>query len=162
MPSRKSLPEWLSFARLKPALFTGLVLFLFSYGADIALGWFRHPSYGLIFNDLAVGIVGALLLVLYLTTSYENDAYARAKERMILVLELNHHIRRALSLIEESAMVEDREERVRRVDAAIARIDFVLTDLVPTIGSASTPRYELPLSEHKGSEVETVLGLAPK
>lgn len=162
MPSKKSLPEWLSFARLKPALFSGLVLFLFSYGADIALGWFRHPSYALIFNDLAVGIVGALLLVLYLTTSYENDAYARAKERMILVLELNHHIRRALSLIEESAMLEDRDERVRRVDEAIAKIDFVLTDLVPTIGSTNKPRYVLPLEERKGEVVEAVYNVISK
>jgi hypothetical protein len=138
------------------------VLFLFSYGADVALGWFRHPSYSLIFNDLAVGIVGALLLVLYLTTSYENDAYARAKERMILVLELNHHIRRALSLIEESAMLEDRDERVRRVDEAIGRIDFVLTDLVPTIGSANTPRYVLPLCDQSGRRVETALHVVPK
>lgn len=162
MPSKKSLPPWLSFDRLKPALFTGLALFLFSYGADIALGWFRHPAYSLIFNDLAVGIVGALLLVLYLTASNENDAYARAKERMILVLELNHHVRRALSIIEESALIEDREERVRRVDEAIARIDFVLTDLVPTIGTANKPRFELPLSDRKPSEVEVAFSLTQK
>ncbi|HKW89547.1 MAG TPA: hypothetical protein VJN21_12410 [Candidatus Acidoferrales bacterium] len=162
MPSLKSLPHWLSFARLKPALFTGLVLFLFSFGADIAFGWFRHPGYATIVNDLAVGVVGALLLILYLSASYENDAYARAKERMILVLELNHHVRRALSIIEESAMIEDREERVRRVDQAIARIDFVLTDLVPTIGSTKKPRFELPLPGRKPSDVEVALSVTEK
>ena len=153
MPSLKSQPPWLSFARLKPAIFTGLVLFLFSFGADLAVTWFRHPANVWFFNDLAVGIVGALLLVLYLSISYENDAYARAKERMILVLELNHHVRRALSLIEESAMIENREERIRRVDEAIAKIDFVLTDLVPTIGSAKRPRIVLPEHDQKRGEI---------
>lgn len=162
MPSLKSLPPWLSFARLKPALFTGLVLFLFSYGADLAITWFRHPASAWFFNDLAVGIVGALLLVLYLSVSYENDAYARAKERMILVLELNHHVRRALSLIEESAMIENKEERIRRVDEAIARIDFVLTDLVPTIGSAQKPRYVLPERDQSRGEVVELFDPAPK
>ena len=162
MPSMKSLPSWISFARMKPALFTGLVLFLFSFGADIAFDSAHHPRLGAIFNDLAVGIVGALLLVLYLSATYENDAYARAKERMILVLELNHHVRRALSIIEESAMIENREERVRRVDEAIARIDFVLTDLVPTIGTANKPRFELPLSDRKASEVEVAFSVTQK
>lgn len=138
------------------------MLFLFSFGADIAFDSAHHPRLGSIFNDLAVGIVGALLLVLYLSATYENDAYARAKERMILVLELNHHVRRALSIIEESAMIENREERVRRVDEAIARIDFVLTDLVPTIGTASKPRFELPLSDIKASEVEVAFSVTQK
>lgn len=162
MPSQKALPQWLSFARLKPALFTGLVLFLFSYGADLAFTSFGYPANSWLFNDIAVGIVGALLLVLYLSISYENDAYARAKERMILVLELNHHVRRALSLIEESSMIEDREERMRRVDEAIARIDFVLTDLVPTIGSTKAPRFEQPLPDKGTGRTETVLSLSPK
>jgi hypothetical protein len=145
MPSQKSLPHWLSFERMKPVLLTGLVLFVFSYTADVALDWLHVPAKATIFNNLAIGIVGALLLMLYLSASYENEAYSRAKERMILVEELNHHVRRALSRIEESAMLEDRDERIRCVDEAIGQIDVVLTELVPTIGSASSPRYLLPV-----------------
>jgi hypothetical protein len=147
MPSQKSLPHWLSFARMKPVLLTGLTLFLVSYIADLVLDWLHVPAKATIFNNLAIGIVGALLLMLYLSASYENEVYARAKERMILIEELNHHVRRAMSLIEESAMLEDRNERIRRVDQAIGQIDVVLTDLVPTIGTASTPRYLLPLHD---------------
>ncbi|HEV2489929.1 MAG TPA: hypothetical protein VGT03_08985 [Candidatus Acidoferrales bacterium] len=145
MPSQSSLPHWLSFERMKPVLLTGLVLFVFSYIADVAFDWLHVPAKAAIFNNLAIGIVGALLLMLYLSASYENEAYSRAKERMILVEELNHHVRRALSRIEESAMLEDREERIRCVDEAICQIDVVLTELVPTIGSADSPRYLLPV-----------------
>jgi hypothetical protein len=144
MPSRKTIPQWFSFERIKPALIMGLVLFAASFVADITFIWLGASSKARIFNNLAIGIVGALLLAFYLTASYQHQAYLRARERMILIAELNHHVRGALSLIEESSMIDNREERIRRVDEAVNKIDVVLTELVPTIGSASGPRFELP------------------
>jgi Asp-tRNA(Asn)/Glu-tRNA(Gln) amidotransferase A subunit family amidase len=148
MPSLKPLPHWLSFDRVKPALLTGIVLFMVSYVVDVVMDWLHRPTKAVFFNNLAVGIVGAVMLILCLSASYEAQVYARAKERMILIEELNHHIRQALMLIEESAMLENRAERIRRVDEAIAKVDVVLTELVPTVGSATAPRYSLPVETH--------------
>jgi hypothetical protein len=47
-------------------------------------------------------------------------------------------------VIGHAAMLEDKGERLRRIDEAMERIDVVLTDLVPTVGSATGPRYFLP------------------
>jgi hypothetical protein len=148
MPSRNSLPHWLSFDRVKPALLTGIVLFMFSYAINIVMDWLHRPGKAVFFNNLAVGIVGAVMLLLCLSASYEAQMYARAKERMILIEELNHHIRQALMLIEEASMLDDRAERIQKMDEAISRIDVVLTELVPTVGSATAPRYSLPVATH--------------
>jgi hypothetical protein len=148
MPSFRSLPHWLSFDRVKPALLTGIVLFLVSYGMDILMDWLGQPAKAVFFNNLAVGIVGTVMLLLCLSGSYEAQIYARAKERMILIEEMNHHIRQALMLIEEASMLDNRAERIQKMDEAIARIDVVLTELLPTVGSATAPRYSLPVHSH--------------
>lgn len=62
-----------------------------------------------------------------------------AKERMQLIAEMNYRIRGALSLIEQSATLDDRDERLRGVDEAVRRIDVVLTDFLPTAGTAAVP-----------------------
>lgn len=144
MPRRVWLPRWLAFNRTKPAIVFGLVLFVASDTMDLIFYRLGVPPGVVILNDAAIGILGAMLLLFYLSASYESQNFARAKERMILIAELNHHIRSALVAIESSAMLEDRAERLRRVEEATDRIESVLIDLVPTIGSAEKPRYSLP------------------
>lgn len=141
MQLNKPLPRWLSFERMSPALLTGLILFAASFLTDIILDWIGTAGQERIFNHLAIGLVGALLILFFLSASYENQAYARAKEKMHLVAEMNQRIRGALNLIEQSATLDDRNERLRGVDEAVRRIDVVLTDLLPTMGSASEPPH---------------------
>ncbi len=143
MLRRERLTRWLSFERTKPALVTGLVLFLASYAMDLILYRLNMPGAATVLNDVAIGLLGAMLLLFFLSASYEAHDMARAKERINLVAELNHHIRNALTLIGLSATLEDQQERLRLVDEASARIDRVLTELAPTIGSANSPRYFL-------------------
>lgn len=135
----KTLPRWLSFERMSPALLTGLILFAASFFTDIILSWIGTPAQARVFNHLAIGLIGALLILFFLSASYENQVYARAKERMQLVTEMNCRIRGALSLIEQSATLDDRDERLRSVDEAVRRIDVVLTDFLPTAGRAAAP-----------------------
>ena len=139
--SRKwSLPGWLAFDRMKPALVTGLVLFLAGDALDLLLHWWGVPVSPTIFNNVAIGFLGALSLLFYLSASYEHHHFERAKERMELVSEVNRQVREALTAIGQSAMLEDRSERLRRLDEVTDQIDSMLTDLVPSAGSGRHPR----------------------
>lgn len=137
MHLNRTLPRWLSFERMSPALLSGLILFAASFLTDIILSWIGTPGQARVFNHLAIGIIGALLILFFLSASYENQVYARAKERMRLIAEMNYRIRGALSLIEQSATLDDRDERLRGVDEAVRRIDVVLTDFLPSVGTAA-------------------------
>ena len=132
----RNLPDWLAFRRLEAPLLTGLVLFIASYTGDVILEWLGVPLTSTILNNLAIGILGGLTLLFYLSASYEYHNYKRAKEQMAMVTELNRQVREALLDITESAMVEDRAERLMRLDEATERIDQVLTRLVPTTAAS--------------------------
>jgi hypothetical protein len=144
MQTKTTLPRWMAFDRLKPALAVFIALFFASYVMDLILDRLGVSGASTILNDLAIGILGVLLLLFYLSASYENHNMARARERMILVAELNLHVRTSLIAIGNAAMLENKGERLRRIDEAMMQIDVVLTDLVPTVGSATSPRLSLP------------------
>ena len=122
----------------------GFVLSVFSYGLDVLLFWLRIPSAITVLDDLAIGILGAGLALFYMSSVTTNQIYLRAKERVILVAELNYHVRNALSTIRHATSLADPVTRAQEVDEAIEQIDRVLLDLVPTVGSADAPRYSLP------------------
>ena len=70
-----------------------------------------------------------------------DQEFKRAKERIALIAELNNHVRQSLTMIGLSAGLEQRDERLRRIDEAMARIDTVLTDLLPrAAGTGSSTR----------------------
>jgi hypothetical protein len=144
MFSKNLLPLWLTPDRIKPALVTGITLFFVSFGMDMVLSWFGVPAAATILNDVAIGLLGSLLLLFFLYSLNLEQNYRRGKERMTLVAELNHHVRNALVAIQYSASLDDKDERTRRVGEAVERIDRVLMELVPTVASAESPRYFLP------------------
>ena len=132
----RNLPGWLAFRRLEAPLMTGLVLFIASYTGDVILQWRGVSTASTILENLTVGILGGLTLLFYLSASYEYHNYKRAKEQMALISEVNRQVREALMDITGSAMVEDRVERLTRLDEATERIDQVLTQLVPTTAAS--------------------------
>jgi len=144
MNLKTSLPEWVLYEHIKDALVIGFVLSVFSYGLDVLLFWLRIPSAITVLDDLAIGILGAGLALFYMSSVTTNQIYLRAKERVILVAELNYHVRNALSTIRHATSLADPVTRAQEVDEAIEQIDRVLLDLVPTVGSADAPRYSLP------------------
>jgi hypothetical protein len=133
----RNLPGWLAFRRLEAPLLTGLVLFVTSYTGDVILEWRGASTTSTILNNLAIAILGGLTLLFYLSASYEYHNYKRAKEQMALITEVNRQVRDALMEISESAMLEDRAERLMRLDEATDRIDTVLTRLVPTASTVN-------------------------
>ena len=147
----RNLPSWIAFRRLEAPLLTGLVLFISSYLGDVILEWRGVSVTSTILNNLAIGILGGLTLLFYLSASYEYHNYKRAKEQMALVSEVNRQVRETLVDITALAMLEDRTERLARLDEATDRIDQVLTQLVPTVAAANAN------SQEKPAPVRTVL-----
>lgn len=126
---RNRLPSWLAFERVRPAAITGLVLFFASYAMDLLLERVGISGASTLLNDIAIGILGALLLLFYLSASYERAGLARLKERMLLVANLNRQMRETVSAIANSAMIDEREERLRELDRAMVELDAVLANL---------------------------------
>lgn len=110
------------------------------YTLDVFLLWLGIPKAATVFNDLTVGILGALLSLFYMSSVRTNQIYMRAKERMILTAELNSHVRSALTAIRHAASQEDMAKRIQEVDEAVEQIERVLFELVPTVGRAQAPR----------------------
>jgi hypothetical protein len=146
----RNLPDWLAFRRLEAPLLTGLVLFIASYTGDVILEWLGVPLTSTILNNLAIGILGGLTLLFYLSASYEYHNYKRAKEQMALITEVNRQVRETLVDITALAMLEDRAERLALLDEATDRIDHVLTRLVSTTAATASP-------EEKAAPVRPVL-----
>ncbi len=136
----KNLPSWLAFRRLEAPLLTGLVLFIGSYTGDVILQWRGVSTTSTILDNLAIGTLGGLTLLFYLSASYEYHNYKRAKDQMALIGEVNRQVRDALVDITALAMVEDRTERLMRLDEATERIDNVLTQLVPSAAATTSVR----------------------
>jgi glycopeptide antibiotics resistance protein len=130
--------------RVTPAFLVGGALFLFSFGIHFLLLKLGVPAAATVLDDLALAVLGALLFFFYVSAISLNQEYKRAKERIILIAELNHHIREALTVIQCSDTIADENDRAHCVQEAVQRIDWVLTDLVPTIGSAKKPRLYSP------------------
>jgi len=98
------------------------------------------PLFYSVLNDAAIALIAASVLIFYLFSSRTEQIFLRARERMNLTAELNHHLRHVLSDMRGADGVEDREERLRLMDEAIERADRVLIDLVPTVSAERPPR----------------------
>jgi hypothetical protein len=119
---RRGLERWL------PAAITCAILCAANYGLDVAFDWYGLPTSKTILNDLIIGILGAVAVYYYLSASQENHNFKSAKERIILIGEMNTRIRESLGMVTSSALSEDRMERLQGIDEAIDRIDEILCD----------------------------------
>jgi hypothetical protein len=139
---QRELTVWrLRLERFGAALLVGALLFGVSYLADWVLFWLKIPEVSTIGNKVVIGLFAAVAA--YIWARYEAERQARAREKMILIVELNHHIRNAVTLLGQSAALEDGPTKLRLIDEAVDRIDRVLTELVPTAGETQTPRLFL-------------------
>jgi hypothetical protein len=137
----KSLSGWANQYNLRAAAVAALVLFAITYATDALLYYLRIAAAETILDDAAIALAGAAVLVFFLVQSHKNQIVARAKERAIMVAEVNHHIRNAMTPLALVMASPDTGERLRILDMATDRLDYVLTDLLPTVGSTSKPRF---------------------
>jgi hypothetical protein len=143
MKSTKRRPIRFVLDPIIPVLLTVVVLGLASHYMDLAFEKAGIPVAATILNDCAIGVLGGAALLLYQLKTQRDQEFERAKERMNLVGELNRSLRSAMTLIELSAVLDDRNERLRRIDEAMARIDMVLTDSLPRAASSKDPHFHL-------------------
>jgi hypothetical protein len=130
MTSKKKTEGQRVLDRVRPAVITGIGLCLANYGMDLLMDRLGTNSSKTIANDVAIGVLGALAVYFFLSASRERDDFESAKERIILIRELNRRIREALGTIATSALSEERVARLQGIDEATDRIDDILTDLV--------------------------------
>src|SRR5215470_8257162 len=121
----------------------GSVLFAASYLSDFVLYRLGIQGAATIVNEAAIAILGGAILFFAVAAVHRRQCFARAKERAILVAELNHHLRGALSVAGRAMITDDRGERLRLFDEASGQMDRILCELVPTTGQAEIPRYSL-------------------
>lgn len=137
----KFLPYWMTPTILKAAVVMVCMLFVVSYAVDFALLKLDVPPHSTIVNDIAIATIATGIMLFYLFVTHTHHIFVRAKERMNLAAELNHHLRVVLTELRDAAEVEDRDGRLLRFDQAIESVDHILIDLVPTISGEQLPRY---------------------
>ena len=125
--------------RVRPAAISGIGLALATYGMDFAMDRFGTSASKTIFNDVAMGVLGALAVFFYLSASHHQQNFESAKERIRLIRKLNMRIREALVVISSSAMSEDRWARLQGIDEATDRIDMILSEFKEEEKPGSAP-----------------------
>jgi len=141
MSVSKRLPVWLDTKTILATVVAATVLFAVSYAADAVLFAMNIPAAATLANNIAIAIAGATVVLLFLRSRHEREIIARAKERAIIIAEMNHHIRNAMTPLVLGVSSDDINERLRTLDQATDRVDHVLTELLPTAGSATKPRF---------------------
>ena len=114
--------------RLLPAILTCILLGGTNYAMDIGMERIGMDGSKTIVNDLVIGILGAIAVFYYLSASYENHHFEFAKERILMIGQLNLRIRESLVAVTGSALSEDPGARLRGIDEAMDRIDDILSD----------------------------------
>jgi len=110
---------------------------------DQILAWRGISGAQTLWNDIVIAVLGGAALWFFLTLQAERQEAAHARERMMVTAELNHHIRRAMSVVASSVVVKDEDDRLRLVDQAVEQIDHVLMNLVPTADEQDRLRFYL-------------------
>jgi len=137
----KRMPEWLNQYNLKAAAVAGIVLFAITYAVDAVLYFLGVSASETILDAAAIALTGAGMLIFFLVQNNKNQIVARAKERAIIVAEVNHHVRNAMTPLALVMASPDTGERLRILDITTERVDHVLTNLLPTVGTTSKPRF---------------------
>jgi hypothetical protein len=107
------------------ALLLGLLVGICGFGLD----WLVHHASRIYASDLYTCIVASAFS--YLLMVYEKHRRMILARRMEIAAEVNHHIRNALTAIVLSASVENDQALQSILKEATARIDWVLTTVLP-------------------------------
>ena len=141
MPT-KFLPYWMTPEILKAAGVMACMLFVVSYVVDLTLARFDVTPSSTMLNDIAIATIATGVMLFYLFATHTQHIFLRAKERMNLVAELNHHLSRALIELHSAAEVEDRDERLKMFGEALESIDNVLIELIPAVSVKDSGRFD--------------------
>lgn len=143
MLSDFKLAAWAASRRRISVTIFAAMLFGGHYALIQVLSWRGINEGATLIDDFAIAVLGSTALWFFLTLQAERQEIAHARERMAVTAELNHHIRRAMSVVATSVVLPNEEDRLRLVDEAVEHIDHVLLDLVPTAGEQDRLRFYL-------------------
>jgi hypothetical protein len=135
------VPQKLKLEPFGAALAVGALVCGVSYLTDWAFAALNISRAIGLANKVMIGVCAAVAAYIWLR--YEEECSARLREKVILIAELNHHIRNAVTLLGQSAALPDGPDRSRLIDEAVDRVDRVLTELVPTANETDAPRLFL-------------------
>jgi hypothetical protein len=141
MSQIKRVSSWLNDDVLRAAVIAGFVLFALSYVCDAIMYYFGVAAAKTLLNDLAIAIAGAVLLVIFLSQNRKNQLVAQAKARALIVQEVSQYVREAFTPLAQVMSSQDTAERLRILDMATDRVDYVLSEVLPTVGTQHEPRY---------------------
>jgi hypothetical protein len=111
-------------------------------GTGFALDWYEIPGKkDILWSDLFTGVVACVLSYLALLYQRRNRRFYLARLRMIA--EMNHHIRNAITPLLFSSHLTKHQELLQLTEAAVARIDWVLREVLPRDGLAHAADHEL-------------------
>lgn len=137
MSQRIRLAEFAKRHDALAAAATAVTVFIGSSAADVLLSYFSLNRAVTLLNDLAVGVLAGACVFFYGRAAKERENFERYKERIALMAHVDRHVRKSLTQIAESALTEDREERIQRIDDAVERFDEMVMKL-----SATAPKPE--------------------
>jgi hypothetical protein len=143
MLADSKLASWVASRRALSVAILCAVLFCGNCVFDQILYWRGINGAQTLLNDFAIAALGGAALWFFLTLQAERQELSNARERMAVTAELNHHIRRAMSVVASSVVLKDEEDRLRLVDEAVEQIDQVLMNLVPTAEEQDRLRFYL-------------------
>jgi hypothetical protein len=120
MPRNPHLPSLAR--RLFPSILLGLAIAL--VGAVLEMTVDHHPSTFASFDDLAVGIISALVVFIY-----EQRRYRALMRRLQIIASMNHHVRNALQAISYSPYAKQ-EHQIQVIQDSVARIQWALDEVL--------------------------------
>lgn len=100
------------------------------YYLDRAFAVYGLSAVDMITDDLVIGFLAGI--VIFFAMAVRGERESRIRERLILVAELNHHVRNALATIVLSAEHPDLKKRLQSTTEAVDCIEWALRELVPT------------------------------
>ena len=135
------MPYRLRFVHYAAAVLIAAAVCAIAYSFSLIFPALQSSSASQIVDLIFIGACAFTAALIGMKCTAERRS--RAREKIILVAELNHHIRNAVTLLGQSAALPDGPEKLQMIDAAVDRIDRVLTELVPTANTTDVPRLFL-------------------
>jgi ABC-type multidrug transport system fused ATPase/permease subunit len=139
MKPASSRPAWLTWDRVMRVIVMFVALFVITYVFDAAFDSMGINPASTLFNNFTIAYFGAAIILYYEIQASRRLVSTSAKEKSELLDELKVYVRRELTAIGSSAALDDRNERLRRIEEAMSRIEAHLGNPVSAAFASKSP-----------------------
>jgi len=128
-----------SFLGWRSALAAGAVAIAVT-ALGVMLDWIVVPGRReLLYSDIFTGIVAGAFA--YGLMRAQNTRHKMLEARLRVNMEMNHHIRNAITPLAMAAHLQDNEEVARLTREAVGRIEWALREILPRNQAEDMPQY---------------------